>query len=211
MRRLRIGVIYGGRSGEHEVSLASAAAVFANLDRDRYDPVPIRISRDGRWSVADHPPALESAAETIGEARKARRAVRFMDHDARAFMMGFGARPMMSADDVTDPYRAVDYELAFLPGSDAFYSFQGFLGERRLLPGRDGPPGARYNTLPELKPLPAQILGGYWREGNEGDWARYRNSRENGSGPAGFARAQAEVFHRNLGCLRRERKGCALE
>ena len=142
--------------------------------------------------------------------RTARRAVRFLDHDARAFMMGFGTRPMMSADDITDPDRTVDYELAFLPGSDAFYSFHGFLGERRLLPGRDGPPGARYNTLPELKPLPAQVLGGYWREGNEGDWARYRNSRENGAGPAGFARAQAAVFHRNLGCLRRERKACAL-
>ncbi len=76
MRRLRIGVIYGGRSGEHEVSLASAAAIFANLDRERYDPVPIRISRDGRWSVADRPPADESAAKTIGRARKARRAVR---------------------------------------------------------------------------------------------------------------------------------------
>ena len=76
MRRLRIGVIYGGRSGEHEVSLASAAAIFANLDRERYDPVPIRISRDGRWSVADRPPADDSAAKTIGRARKARRAVR---------------------------------------------------------------------------------------------------------------------------------------
>ena len=76
MRRLRIGVVYGGRSGEHEVSLASAAAIFANLDRERYDPVPIRISRDGRWSVADRPPADESAAKTIGRARKARRAVR---------------------------------------------------------------------------------------------------------------------------------------
>ena len=76
MRRLRIGVVYGGRSGEHEVSLASAAAIFANLDRERYDPVPIRISRDGRWSVADHPPADESAAKTIGQARAARRAVR---------------------------------------------------------------------------------------------------------------------------------------
>ena len=79
------------------------------------------------------------------------------------------------------------------------------------LTGRDGPPGARYNTLPGLKPLPAQILDGYWREGNVGDWARYRSSRENGSGPAGFARAQAAVFHRNLDCLRRERKGCALQ
>ena len=58
------------------MSLASAAAIFANLDRERYYPVPIRISRDGRWTVADRPPAVESAAETIGRARKARQAVR---------------------------------------------------------------------------------------------------------------------------------------
>ena len=102
--------------------------------------------------------------------RTVRRAVRFLDSDARAFMMGFGKRPMMSADDITDPAKPVEYELVFLPGADAFYSFHGFLGERRRLPGRDGPPGARYNTLPGLKPLPAQILDGYWREGNEGDW-----------------------------------------
>ena len=76
VKRLRIGVIYGGRSGEHEVSLASAAAIFANLDRKRFDPVPIRISRDGRWSVVDRPPDVESAAATIGQARAAPRAVR---------------------------------------------------------------------------------------------------------------------------------------
>ena len=76
MKRLRIGVVYGGRSGEHEVSLASAAAIFANLDRERYDPVPIRISREGRWSVPDHLPAAASAAETIGQARAAKRAGR---------------------------------------------------------------------------------------------------------------------------------------
>ena len=75
MSRLRIGVVYGGRSGEHEVSLASAAAVFANLDRRRYDPVPIRISRDGRWTAVDRPPAAESAKETIEQARAAGRAV----------------------------------------------------------------------------------------------------------------------------------------
>jgi D-alanine-D-alanine ligase len=69
VRRLRVGVIYGGRSGEHEVSLASAAAVFANLDRDRYEPVPIRIEKDGRWSLADRAPTAVSAAEVIEHAR----------------------------------------------------------------------------------------------------------------------------------------------
>lgn len=69
MKRLRIGVLYGGRSGEHEVSVASAAAVFANLDRQKYDPVPIRIEKDGRWSLADRPPLAASAAEVIEQAR----------------------------------------------------------------------------------------------------------------------------------------------
>jgi D-alanine-D-alanine ligase len=69
MKRLRIGVLYGGRSGEHEVSLASAAAVFANLDRNRYEPVPIRIEKDGRWALADRPPAAASAAEVIEQLR----------------------------------------------------------------------------------------------------------------------------------------------
>ena len=69
MKRLRVGVVYGGRSSEHEVSLASAAAIFANFDRTRYDPVPIRIERDGRWSLADRPPSSESAADTIEHAR----------------------------------------------------------------------------------------------------------------------------------------------
>ena len=65
MKKLRVGVIYGGRSGEHEVSLASAAAVFANLDRERYEPVAIRIEKDGRWTLPDRPPSLLSAADVI--------------------------------------------------------------------------------------------------------------------------------------------------
>jgi D-alanine-D-alanine ligase len=62
-------VLYGGRSGEHEVSLASAAAVFANLDRARYDPVPIRIDKDGRWALSERPPTATSAAEVIEQSR----------------------------------------------------------------------------------------------------------------------------------------------
>ncbi|HMC78003.1 MAG TPA: D-alanine--D-alanine ligase family protein [Vicinamibacterales bacterium] len=69
MKRLRVGVLYGGRSGEHEVSLASAASVFAHLDRTRYEPVPIRIEKDGRWALADKPPAMMVAGEVIEQAR----------------------------------------------------------------------------------------------------------------------------------------------
>ena len=69
MKRLRVGVLYGGRSGEHEVSLASAAAVLANLDRLRYEPVPIRIEKDGRWALADRAPTATSAGEVIEQMR----------------------------------------------------------------------------------------------------------------------------------------------
>ena len=65
MKKLRIGVIYGGRSGEHEVSLASAAAVFKNLDPQRYEGVPIKIEKDGRWTLPSRPPLLASAADVI--------------------------------------------------------------------------------------------------------------------------------------------------
>jgi D-alanine-D-alanine ligase len=50
-KRLRIGVLFGGRSGEHEVSLASAASVIRALDAEKYEAVPIGISKDGRWLV----------------------------------------------------------------------------------------------------------------------------------------------------------------
>jgi D-alanine-D-alanine ligase len=69
VKRLRVGVLYGGRSGEHEVSLASAASVFSNLDRGRYEPVPIRIEKDGRWALADKPPSVMIAGDVIEQAR----------------------------------------------------------------------------------------------------------------------------------------------
>jgi D-alanine-D-alanine ligase len=50
-RRLRVGVIFGGRSGEHEVSLASAASVIRALDPEKYEAVPIGIAKDGRWFI----------------------------------------------------------------------------------------------------------------------------------------------------------------
>ena len=65
MDRLRIGVVYGGRSGEHEVSLASAAAIFSQLDPKRYDAVPVFVDKNGRWSLADAIPATMSAGEII--------------------------------------------------------------------------------------------------------------------------------------------------
>ena len=57
-KRLKVGVLFGGRSAEHEVSLRSAAAVVAALDRKKYDVIPIKIGRDGSWQL---PAAREHA------------------------------------------------------------------------------------------------------------------------------------------------------
>jgi len=55
---LQLALIFGGRSAEHEISLASARFVAAMLDRDKYDVIPVGIARDGRWL---HPADLEAA------------------------------------------------------------------------------------------------------------------------------------------------------
>ncbi|HET7209043.1 MAG TPA: D-alanine--D-alanine ligase family protein [Terriglobales bacterium] len=54
MKKLRVGVLFGGRSGEHEVSLLSAASVVEAIDKSKYDVVPIGITKEGRWLTAEH-------------------------------------------------------------------------------------------------------------------------------------------------------------
>src|SRR3954453_911089 len=49
MKKLRVGILFGGRSGEHEVSLLSAASVFKAIDQNQYEVVPIGITKEGRW------------------------------------------------------------------------------------------------------------------------------------------------------------------
>lgn len=51
--KIRVGVIFGGRSGEHEVSLRSASSVMQSLDPSKYEVVPIGITKDGRWIAGD--------------------------------------------------------------------------------------------------------------------------------------------------------------
>jgi D-alanine-D-alanine ligase len=55
--KLRVGVIFGGRSGEHEISIISARSVMGALDRDKYEVVPIGITRTGVWLTAGDPMA----------------------------------------------------------------------------------------------------------------------------------------------------------
>jgi len=75
--RLRVGVLFGGRSGEHEVSLASAASVVAALERGGHAVVPIGIARDGRWLVGGDPlRALAAEARSGAPAADAAGAVK---------------------------------------------------------------------------------------------------------------------------------------
>lgn len=60
-------MIFGGRSGEHEVSIASAASIFKHLDPARYEAVPIRIEKDGRWVLTGKVPTALSAADVLKE------------------------------------------------------------------------------------------------------------------------------------------------
>lgn len=53
-KKVRVGVLFGGRSGEHEVSLLSAASVLEQIDKKKYDVVPIGITKGGRWLTAAH-------------------------------------------------------------------------------------------------------------------------------------------------------------
>jgi D-alanine-D-alanine ligase len=52
MKKLRVGILFGGRSGEHEVSLLSAASVFNAIDTSKYEVVPIGITKEGHWVTA---------------------------------------------------------------------------------------------------------------------------------------------------------------
>jgi D-alanine-D-alanine ligase len=63
---VRLVVLFGGQSAEHEVSCVSAGSVLGALDRSRYEVVPVGITRDGRWVLAqDGPPPLDPAGEEV--------------------------------------------------------------------------------------------------------------------------------------------------
>ncbi|HKN82743.1 MAG TPA: D-alanine--D-alanine ligase family protein [Pyrinomonadaceae bacterium] len=62
-KKLRVGVIFGGRSGEHEVSIRSARAIVEAIDRRKFEVVPIAITKEGKWLAPAHsaqllPPAV---------------------------------------------------------------------------------------------------------------------------------------------------------
>jgi D-alanine-D-alanine ligase len=77
-KKMRIGVIFGGRSGEHEVSVRSARAVIEALDGEKYEVIPIAITKEGKWL------APARAARLLPDATRARLSEKILKSDAHA-------------------------------------------------------------------------------------------------------------------------------
>lgn len=98
--------------------------------------------------------------------RTEHRAVQFLNSESVYYLITGDKKPLLAGNDITQGTNDIEYRLEFLPPDDAFYLFQGKLGESRILPGRDGPPGADYNTIPALKPKATALVTFYRREGD---------------------------------------------
>lgn len=84
-KKKTIAVLFGGQSGEHEVSLVSAQAVIANLDPERYTVLPVGIGKDGRWAAGPGAmPALLAAADATKLPASARAAPRWPEEPSDA-------------------------------------------------------------------------------------------------------------------------------
>ena len=91
-RRVRVGIVFGGQSGEHEVSLAGAASVLSAIDRSRFDVVPIGIAKDGRWLAGGDPlRALTQEAHRLALAERGSDAETKRDLLARAAAVESGS------------------------------------------------------------------------------------------------------------------------
>ncbi len=108
-------------------------------------------------------------------------AVSFLSEKNIEFLTNGNNKPMMAGYDVTHGEKEINYDLKTLPQTDAFYQFKGSLGKNRLLPGRSGPPGADYITLPGLMPRYVRLVTGYRTDSVETEIALFEKlfDREN--------------------------------
>ena len=120
------------------------------------------LPEDGRPQVDVAISSNELYPHQAGRIR--RRAVPFLSARTVDYLLTGRRQPRFQADDITHGAHEIGYRLTYMPHDDAFYMFHGWLGAHRRLPGRDGAPGADYNTLPAFKRLVHQLLAFYWHE-----------------------------------------------
>src|SRR5277367_6533454 len=92
-KKLRVGVLFGGRSGEHEISLRSALTVMSAMDPHRYEIIPIGIGRDGRWSLqSDAIRMLADATPKLGSLGRGGLPVSLLPYPDRRALVSTAAR-----------------------------------------------------------------------------------------------------------------------
>jgi len=115
-KKLRVGILFGGRSGEHEVSLLSAASVLGAIDRDKFDVTPIGITKEGRWLAAADARGLLS-----GDARAVGRRLRAGDPEATlgATLLSEGIPTLMAPEPASQDRtgKAIDVVFPVLHGT----------------------------------------------------------------------------------------------
>ena len=109
MAKLRAGILFGGRSGEHEVSLLSAASVLNAIDKTKYEVVPIGITKDGRWLTAEHAERLLKGNAGEG-ARATQTSLRAGDPEATP-----GAAVLATGESVVVPPEPARHDAALAP------------------------------------------------------------------------------------------------
>lgn len=130
--RLRVGVFCGGRSAEHEVSIASAEAVLRHIDRERFEPYLVYVDRGGHWHLPAGPsPVLgrASLAEQLGAASVTVQARRLRTHEDHRLVTAEATDPAL-APRVVVRSLAETIDVAFLVAHGPFGedgTLQGFL------------------------------------------------------------------------------------
>src|SRR6266853_898823 len=112
MKKLRVGILFGGRSGEHEVSLLSAASVLKAIDNDRYEVVPIGITKDGRWVTSGDAQRLLTGKAAGEGARPTHAQAHLRAGDPETTP---GAAVLASGESVVVPPEPVHRETGMLP------------------------------------------------------------------------------------------------
>ena len=110
--KLRVGILFGGRSGEHEVSLLSAASVLNAIDKTKYEVVPIGITKNGRWLTAEHAERLLKGEKHAGEGARATQATSLRAGDPEATP---GAAVLAAGESVVVPPEPAHREAGLAP------------------------------------------------------------------------------------------------
>jgi D-alanine-D-alanine ligase len=137
MKKMKIGVLFGGRSGEHEVSLLSAASVLNAIDKNKFDVVPIGITKSGKWVTEAHAERLLKAKPADASAKHLRAGDPEATPGAALLASGEGiiVPPMPAADSLVPFHRDAASNDASINVDVIFPVLHGTFGEDGTIQG----------------------------------------------------------------------------